>query len=156
MTDNRGGYRKPSKPAPVAGPGRYAKRTDGGPAQKLRDITGGKYGDATQFRDMEKAAPMAAQGAPAPAAPANPAQPVDVTPFSAPTQKPDEPVTSGNPLGDGVGPEALGLQDPLQQIDNADAQRMAQYLPALEFMANAPGASEAMRAYVRYIRTLVT
>jgi hypothetical protein len=157
MTDNRGGYRKPEKPAPVSGPGKYAKRTDGGPVQKLRDLTGGKYGEGQAFRDAEQAAPMAAQGPPSAPAPAGGAsRPVDVVPFDAPTQHPDEPVTSGNPMGAGVGPEALGLQDPLMQIDREDATRMLAYLPALEFMANQPGASSAMRAYVRYIRSLAT
>jgi hypothetical protein len=40
-----GGYQKPSKPASVSGPGKLSRRTDGGPAQKLRDIPDAKYGE---------------------------------------------------------------------------------------------------------------
>lgn len=162
MAENRGGYRKPNKPAPVSGPGKLSKRTDGGPAQKIRELTGGKYGEGKAFTDLEASAPMAAAdtGAPTPPAPSPqggpPSAPVDVIPFGAATQSPDEPVTAGNPLGAGVGPAAMGLQDPMQQIDQQDAQRLVSYLPALEFISTLPGSSSAMRAYVRYIKALAT
>jgi hypothetical protein len=32
-----------------------------------------------------------------------------ITELFAPTQRPNEPVTAGNPMGDGAGPEALNL-----------------------------------------------
>lgn len=94
----------------------------------------------------------------APSAPGSSGPPpgpaVDVTPFGAPSMRPDEPVTAGNPLGPGVGPQAMGLQDPRDQIDQEDARRLAAYLPALEFIANQPGSSASMRAYVRQIKSL--
>lgn len=31
MTDGRGGYRRPTNPAPASGPGALSQRTDGGP-----------------------------------------------------------------------------------------------------------------------------
>lgn len=31
MTEGRGGYRRPTNPAPVSGPGELSQRTDGGP-----------------------------------------------------------------------------------------------------------------------------
>lgn len=152
-----GGYRKPSKPAPVSGPGKLSKRTDGGPAQKLRPTTGGPYGDAASMTDLQRSAPMAADGpSPAQQAPSSapPPQPVNVTPFGAPSTKPDEPVTSGNPLGAGVGPEAMGVSNPLDQADQQDARRLLDYLPVLEFIANQPGSSAAMKAYVRQIKAM--
>lgn len=122
----------------------------------MRDLTGGAYGEGQQFRQLQQSAPMAAGDAPSPSGPPAPAgaPPVDVTPFHAPTQNPDEPVTAGSAMGAGVGPAALGLQDPAMQDDQADARRMLPYLPALEFMANQPGSSNAMRAMVRQIKTL--
>lgn len=140
----------------MSGPGRLSKRTDGGPAQKLRPVTGGGYGDNKSINDLQASAPMAAAGGPAlQSAPASPPrEPVDVIPFGAPTQNPNEPVTAGNPLGAGVGPEALGLQDPRALADRQDAQRMLEYLPVLEFIANQPGSSNAMRSYVRQIKIL--
>lgn len=160
MTDRRGGYRKPEKPAPVSGPGRLAKRTDGGPAQKVREMQGGKYGEGKALEELQAAAPMAANDAPSmPAGPSRggpPPMPVEVTPFNAPTQNPDEPVTAGSPMGAGVGPEALGLSNPMEQADREDAQRLLQYLPVLEFVANRPGSSAAMRAMVRQIKAMNT
>lgn len=158
MADNRGGYRKPSRPAPVSGPGRLSRRTDGGPAQKVRQVTGGPVGDRADFEAMQKSAPMAANDVPASSAP-SPAGPppgpaVDVPAFNAPTMRPDEPITAGNPMGDGVGPEAMGLTDPRDQIDQEDARRMAAYLPALEHLANQPGSSASLRSYVRQIKAL--
>lgn len=154
MADQRGGYRKPDKPAPVSGPGRLSKRTDGGPAQKVRPMTGGPYGEAQALEELQGAAPMAANDVPQPTGGGAPRQPVDVTPFNAPTQRPDEPVTAGSPMGDGIGPEALGLQDPMVRADQEDAQRLMAYLPVLEFIANRPGSSSAMRAYVRQIKAM--
>lgn len=156
MTDHRGGHRTPSKPAPVSGPGRLSKRTDGGPTQKVRDLTGGQYGEGSQFKQLEQSAPMAAGDVPPPSGQPAPAAgpPVDVTPFHAPTQNPQEPVTAGNPMGAGVGPAAMGLQDPRMQDDQADARRLLPYLPALEFMANQAGASNAMRSMVRQVKAL--
>jgi hypothetical protein len=76
------------------------------------------YGDAQQLMDMQASAPMAqAQNIPT-ATPAQvssaqnqaqgnqPVQPV--VPLSAPTQYPNEPVTSGAPSGAGPGPAVLG------------------------------------------------
>jgi hypothetical protein len=67
--------------------------------------------------------------------------------FGAPSEN-DAPVTSGAGLGDGPGLEALGLPD---QADE-DMQRLITYLPALEPVANAPGASAGLRNMVREIK----
>lgn len=50
----RGGYQRPSNPAPVSGPGAMSKRTDGGPVQKLRDLPDAQYGEAATFRDLQQ------------------------------------------------------------------------------------------------------
>lgn len=47
-----GGPRRPTNPAPVSGPGAMSKRTDGGPAQKLRDLPDAQYGEAATYRDL--------------------------------------------------------------------------------------------------------
>jgi hypothetical protein len=59
---------------------------------------GGAYGDRTDMLDLQASAPMAAT-------PATPA--VEPIPFNAPTQRPDEPVTTGVAAGPGAGPEIL-------------------------------------------------
>ena len=102
----RGGYRKPTSPAPVSGPGRLSRRTDGNPTQGAKTFTGGKYGEAKQMAEMQSGAPMAAAAKPSvtkqSTGMANP-----VTQLFAPTQFPSEPVTAGMPFGPGGGAEML-------------------------------------------------
>jgi hypothetical protein len=73
-----GGYQQPASPAPVSGPGRMSKRTDGGPAQKLRDLPDAQYGEAATYRDLQQQAPLAQTPSPtaAPAAGGGGGQPV--------------------------------------------------------------------------------
>lgn len=94
----RGGYRAPSNPAAVSGPGALSQRTDGNPAQPATYISGLPYGQGQQTYDNQVAAPMA--GTPFPSA--------EVTPLFAPTARPNEPVTSGIDMGEGPGSQAMG------------------------------------------------
>lgn len=118
MANNHGGPRTPDQPAPVSGPGKMARRTDGGPAQKLRAVTGLPYGENSELNTQQAAAPLAqsmTSGAAAPAPATGPSladRVAALTPFGAPTQRPNEPVTAGAALGPGPGPEALGLPTP--------------------------------------------
>lgn len=112
----RGGYQAPANPAPASGPGHQSKRTDGGPAQKLRDLPDARYGEASEFRALQQQAPLAQSPSLSAASPggagAAPAAPVTPIPLTAPSLRPDEPVTAGSPLGAGPGPEALGPVGP--------------------------------------------
>ena len=56
----RGGYQRPSNPAPVSGPGKLSRRTDGGPTQGAKYMGGGQYGESTQLMQQQQAAPMSA------------------------------------------------------------------------------------------------
>lgn len=107
----RGGYQRPNNPAPVSGPGRLSRRTDGGPAQNVADLPNAGYGENAEFTEVQGAAPMSAS--PPPPAPggaglsamlgaAPGAEPP--TPFTAPTERPEEPLTAGAPIGPGPGP----------------------------------------------------
>ena len=91
--NRRGGYRQPNNPAPVATP-QGGQRTDGGAGSKtqpLRRLPDADYGDNQQFVNQQ-------QGAPLPVA-----SQVDVNPnVFAPTERPNEPVTSGLPFGPGL------------------------------------------------------
>jgi len=133
------------KPALSSGPGAMSRRTDGGPASKqaIRYVSNmPAYGDAQQLMDMQASAPMSqSPNTPAPSktaitqaaarggqqGPALPSQ--QVTPLLAPTQRPDEPVTAGSPLGAGPGPEALGIL-PGQQMGGTSAKQVVQSLAA--------------------------
>jgi len=152
----RGGDRQPANPAPVSGPGQLSRRTDGGPGdakQPVRIPTGGDYGDATQLMKLQQAAPLAAS----PGGNVDLASLLgggggqDVTPLNAPTQQPDTPVTDGAALGPGAGPEALNLSNP----QDDDMQRLLQYLPVFEHMAEQPNSSKAARNLVRSLKGML-
>lgn len=90
----RGGYQKPSNPAPVSGVGRGSQRTDGGPGQPVRELpaeaTGG-YGTRQEHTALQGAAPMAGGGE-AQLSPAAPPRPAGVF---GPTTQPDVDVAAG-------------------------------------------------------------
>jgi hypothetical protein len=109
MANGQGGRRTPGQPAPVSGPGRLSKRTDGGPQQTQAEMTGMPYGENAEFNTLQGQAPMSAAGQTTARSP-RPRQgrggggmggPV---PLFSPTQRPDEPVTAGAPFGPGDGP----------------------------------------------------
>ena len=61
MAEKHGGYRKPKHPAPVSGPGKDSRRTDGGPAdrQAMRDLPNAKYGEQADYAAVQGGAPLA-------------------------------------------------------------------------------------------------
>lgn len=73
------------------------------------------------------------------------------TPLGAPTERPDEPLTEGNPLGPGAGPEVLTDNTPPGQSAQ-EAKAFQKYLPALMAVANAPDAPPSFVRFVRYLR----
>lgn len=139
----RGGYQKPSSPAPVSGPGALSQRTDRG--QPQRQITGQPYGEAKAFQEQQTQAPMASTpGPPAPSMAGGPAggPPREMpTPLSAPTQRPDEPVTAGAPVG--AGPNALPGPD----------LQAAQYQTALSLVQQAAATSPEASALLQRLQT---
>lgn len=145
MANGHGGYRAPTNPAPAPMPGALSRRTDGGPSdrQPMRQLTDAAYGEQKTFREDQAGAPMAQAGQ---------VQPLDmsnVTPLSAPTSMPGQPVTAGAAMGPGGGPESLGLPTP---SDDPGFQALRNQLPGLELMANLPSSSRAFRDFVRQLR----
>lgn len=98
----QGGYRKPENPAPISGPGALSQRTDGGPTQPAKYISGLPYGEGQATYDQQTAAPMARNNSPEPTL-----QMPEPTPLMAPTERPDEPVTAGINVGPGPGSEVM-------------------------------------------------
>jgi hypothetical protein len=112
MAGPNGGYRRPTNPAPVSGPGQLSQRTDGGPQQVQADMSGMPYGENAEFNTMQSMAPMSASpSARSPRASTRSAKSagggMSATPLFAPTQRPDEPVTAGAPFGPGDGPMGI-------------------------------------------------
>jgi len=85
-----------SQPKPVSGPGALSQRTD-----MMTNSDPNVYGDRKATEELMSSAPMA-KARPVPTPP-------PVAGLFAPTQNPQEPVTAGNPMGEGPGPESLNL-----------------------------------------------
>ena len=139
MADGRGGYQKPSNPAPVSGPGALSKRTDG--AQPIRDLPDADYGENRDYVEAQQGAPLAESAALSPSGAAPGGGGASLVGFGEDSMQPGTPVTAGAGAGAGPGMEALGLAS-----ERDDDMRIAEsYLPVLEFMANQPGSSDAAR-----------
>lgn len=90
-----GGYQRPAAPAPVSGPGALSKRTDSGPAQKIRELPNAQYGEAAEFRTLQQDAPLAQTPAPATGgSPAGGGAGVSLAALTDPTADPNESVTA--------------------------------------------------------------
>jgi hypothetical protein len=122
----------------------------GGNGQSGRDYTGFAYGENQALSQQQAGAPMAKAPSPTSAAPLMASNLPQVTPLNAPSERPDEPVTTGIAMGPGAGPEALTL--PGTGDTSEDKQRLLSYLPALEVAAQSPNSSQAFRNYVRVLR----
>lgn len=139
-----GGYRKPTNPAPVSGPGAHSQRTDG--KQPAMDLPNAQYGENASFQQIQGGAPMAQTTGMT--APSGGQSMPSFTPLSAGSTMPDTPVTDGAEYGAGAGPEALGLPQDLEQLD---AQHLKKYLPTLISIAERDDTPPGMKAWVRSI-----
>ena len=94
--------------------------------QPIRPMgAGGKYGERKAMNEMQASAPMA--GNPRPTPPPMPPVPG----MFDETEMPNQPVTTGNPLGAGAGPEALSLPNTTPSITST-LRRLAQNDPTGE------------------------
>lgn len=146
----QGGYRRPSSPAPVSGPGAMSRRTDG---QGARYMSGGEYGEGQEMMDLQTSAPMSETRTRTPRARASRAATpaagggTQVTPLFAPSERPDEPITAGMPFGAG--------QSPMEQQFNGKPGNLdvvLKYLPAIREAATHEGTPERFRALARYLQ----
>lgn len=127
MANGHGGYREPTNPAPVSGPGALSQRTDGA----LHAPVPGTVGPAGE----PAAAPMGPDLS-------------TLTPFGAPSELPDEPITAGLPGGPGAGPS---VSEPAAMTKET-ADRLRAYLPVFIMLASNPDADPQTKQYVRQLR----
>ena len=103
--------------AGASGPGKFSKRTD-------LDMGSIAYGEGQETANLMSSAPMAKTADVRPMSRSEqgmaPSQLERITPLYAPSERPDEPITSGIPLGAGPGPEALGMNSaaPAESLSN--------------------------------------
>lgn len=101
--------------AGAAGPGKFSKRTDG------LEFQSDYYGQGVENAQLRQGAPLAktpdVRAMSASAMGMAPSQ-TPITPLYAPTQRPEEPITSGIPMGPGPGPEVLGLPQQTESLSS--------------------------------------
>lgn len=129
----------------VSGVGKGARRTDLDRAAKIQreakvqNATGGAYGQRAELTQLAQGAPMA-QAAPAIPSPTPLGTPaIPTVGILEPTQRPNEPVTSGVDVGAGPGSEVLmtPVDAPDQLATFARAMYMANPSPQLRRIVEA-------------------
>jgi len=133
---------------PTPGPGKFSKRTDKAVADANRSLPNADYGEQAQYQaaqqGMQKPQEVNVSGMNFNDLFGNPAQ--NVVGLGEPSQMPNTPVTDGADLGPG------GDSSILSSSQKVSDTTMVAYLPALEFMANQPGSSDAARNLVRNLK----
>ena len=128
--------------AGVSGPGKFAVRTD-----KL-EMGSTAYGEGVETQAIKSGAPLAktADTRPAPAS----AMGQPITPLYAPTERPDEPATTGIDRGLGAGSDSLMMNQPADYTNfNANIQS---YTPVLSYIASLQNTSPETRRAIRQLR----
>jgi hypothetical protein len=111
----------------------------------MREMSGGgKYGERKALQEAQAGAPMAGNPMPtqSPVMTSVPSGP-PVPGLFDPSQRPNEPVTAGLPVGPGRSPEP-------QMAGTYDM--IVKYMPALELMASQQDAPESFKALVNYVK----
>jgi len=116
-----------------AGPGKYSTRTDN------LDMGSLSYGEGKETAEIMSGAKLAQTDS---------AQPEPVTGLYDPTQRPNEPITSGINMGAGAGSDALMIN----QIKADDKDIVAKYLPSLSSMASMQDTPQSFRAFVSFLQ----
>jgi hypothetical protein len=94
--------------AGASGPGKFSKRTD---------LPSAYYGEGVETAAIKSGAPLATTPS-ATASSAPSVAPAPVTPLFAPTQRPDEPITTGINRGPGAGTEALMMNKSIVKLSD--------------------------------------
>lgn len=147
-TPGWGGYRAPSSPAAVSGPGALSARTDGG----VMDPNSPSYGEVADVQSLASSSPMAAPAAATGSAPAG----VDLTSvvgLGDTSRYPDQPVTSGAALGAGPGADALGLPQTSADRQRADVRAIGP--GAVQAMVAAASRADATPSFKALVRAVV-
>ena len=121
-----------------AGPGKFSTRTD-----KL-ELGSTAYGEGVETQAIKSGAPLAKTADTRPTPTGQP-----VTSLYAPSERPDEAVTSGIDQGEGVGSDALMINQPPDYTNfNASIQS---YKPVLSYVASLQNTSPETRRAIRQL-----
>jgi hypothetical protein len=124
--------------AGVSGPGKYAVRTD-----KL-EMGSIAYGEGVETEAIRTGSPLAKTADTRPTPTGQP-----VTSLYAPTERPDEPATTGIDKGAGAGSDALMINKPADYTNfNSNIQS---YTPVLSYVASLENTSPETRRAIRQL-----
>jgi hypothetical protein len=127
--------------------------------QAAKYVSGLPYGEGQALMQTQQAAPLAAapsiEQSSMPSGLASAAASQPVIPLSERSLRPNEPVTAGANAGPGPGMDALGLGTADANADMNFKAQLAEYMPALVFMASRPNASPETRALVARLRGMM-
>lgn len=103
-----------------SGPGKFSTRTD-----KL-DMGSTSYGEGQETEAIKSGAPLATTPdvRPEQAAVVREAATEPITPLFAPSQRPDEPITSGIDIGEGPGSSALAFNKTTEKLSDTLAKML--------------------------------
>lgn len=72
-----------------------------------------------------------------------------LVPMSAPSQRPEEPITAGMPFGPGAGSTGASM---IAGMPPEQAERLRSYLPVLVLLASQDDTDPATKSFVRRLR----
>jgi hypothetical protein len=99
--------------AGVSGPGKFSKRTDGMSFQST------EYGSGVENTANKAGAPLATTPDVRPTSRSEMGMaPSQITPLYAPSERSDEPITTGIAMGPGAGPEIMGNQQRSERLSD--------------------------------------
>ena len=125
-------------------------------SQAPKYIPGMGYGQGQAMMQQQQGAKMAGP-APKPSAPTTlPSMPMaDARPLTAPSDFPDENITTGAAIGDTPGPESLMMPQEQPVVNDPDLNLVREYFPVIEMWASQVDTSQGTKDYVNYLRTII-
>jgi len=127
-------------------------------SQAPKYIPGMGYGQGQAMMQQQQGAKMAGPTPTArPAAPIiNPNMPMtEARPLTAPSDFPDENITTGAAIGNTPGPESLMMPQQGEVVNDPDLNLVREYFPVIEMWASQVDTSQGTKDYVNYLRTII-
>jgi hypothetical protein len=157
--ENRGGMRpnapqnNPANINPLGGNGQSGSGT-----QAATYIPGMGYGQGKALMQQQEGAKLAGPTPTPKAAVPTVASATPLTearPLTAPSDFPDEDITTGAMIGNTPGPETLMMPKAEPVINDPDLNLVREYFPVIELWAQQIDTSQGTKDYVNYLRTIL-
>jgi hypothetical protein len=157
--ENRGGDRplapqnNPANINPLGGNGQSGNGT-----QAATYIPGMGYGQGKALMQQQEGAKLAGPTPTPKAATPTVASATPLTearPLTAPSDFPDEDITTGAMIGNTPGPETLMMPKAEPVINDPDLNLVREYFPVIELWAQQIDTSQGTKDYVNYLRTIL-